>query len=84
VTTDTERTPTWISVDDQLPAIEVLVLGWTSEGALGVFSRASLDEDGWSWERQADFADLANPAGLECDDEYEVTHWMPIPEGPRV
>jgi hypothetical protein len=84
MTTDPEQPQPWISVEERLPDPQTLVFGWTRDGALGVFSRDDSDDDGWVWARQGYSSDLSDPSGLECDDEYDVTHWMPIPEGPRL
>jgi hypothetical protein len=73
----------WIRTADQLPELGAFVLGWC-EGALAVFCRDDLGEDGWIWARQLNAWNLADPDGAECEDDYIVTHWMPIPAPPPV
>lgn len=73
----------WISVEDRLPEYETNVLvamqGGISVGAI------SDEGDGWMWS-VADYigGDLAS-AECMCDDDYSaITHWMPLPEAPKV
>jgi hypothetical protein len=77
----------WISVKDRLPelahALDVSpnVIG-VYNGKLGIFCIYS-DGDGWAWCRaNYGLQDLAT-ADCEFDDDYEVTHWMPLPELPK-
>lgn len=70
----------WIRVEDRLPELGVLVLGW--DGALAVFTRDDAGEHGWLWARQTWCHNLGDPQGIECDDDYAVTHWMPLPSPP--
>jgi Protein of unknown function (DUF551) len=75
-------TAEWISVDDRLPDLNVLVMGWTRAGELAVFSRDDGGGEGWLWARQMSSWNLTDPNGIEAEDDFEVTHWMPLPEGP--
>lgn len=70
----------WISVDERLPDLGTLVLGW--DGALGVFSRDYVPGEGWLWARQSYAWNLTDPSGIEADDDYQVTHWKPLPAPP--
>lgn len=68
--------PEWISVEDSLPEFGVPVLAKNMKFQEGkfwwIFERCDSD-DGWVWSR---FESSLNEA--YCDD-YEITHWMPLP-----
>lgn len=70
----------WISVDERLPSDEAPVLG-TNGRTIGVYMRF-FDADGWCWSQQKWCWNLADPDGCEFDDDYEITHWMPLPAPP--
>jgi len=72
----------WIRVADQLPELGQLVLGWY-DGTLAVFARDASGGEGWLWSIQTAARDLVAPWGLECDDDYAITHWMPLPAPPE-
>lgn len=67
----------WISVEDSLPEFDVPVLAKNMNFERGkywwVFERCD-SYDGWVWSRFESSLDEAY-----CDD-YEITHWMPLPE----
>lgn len=79
----TDKTGDWISVEDHLPELLQVVLGWTKAGELGVFARDDRGGDGWVWARQAFSWNLADADGLEVDDDFDLTHWTPLPLGPE-
>jgi Lar family restriction alleviation protein len=68
----------WISVDDQLPELGVLVFGLTEGGALSVFCRDDGGGEGWLWAQQHWAWNIAAPEGIECDDDYDVKFWRPM------
>jgi hypothetical protein len=57
------------------------VIGWCG-GSLGVFCYGEIDGEYYGWSRAYYCNSLAD-ADCEYDDEYEVTHWMPLPEPPK-
>ena len=70
----------WINVKDKLPEENETVWihgdGWTSLGGL-------VYNEGWLWAVAYDAPSLENgkiQCELYADDEYNVTHWMPLPE----
>lgn len=71
-----QAVPGWISVEDSLPEFGVPVLAKNMKFQEGkfwwIFERCDSD-DGWVWSR---FESSLNEA--YCDD-YEITHWMPLP-----
>jgi hypothetical protein len=69
----------WISVEDRLPELDVPVLAFY-HGGIGAVFRGEGD-DGWllSAHHMGLLDDLDS---YECDDNYEVTHWMPLPAPP--
>ncbi|WP_075175059.1 DUF551 domain-containing protein [Acinetobacter indicus] len=75
-----QAVPEWISVEDNLPEFDVPVLATNMKFKEGkfwwVFERCDSD-DGWVWSR---FGSCLNEA--YCDD-YEITHWMPLPNAPQ-
>jgi hypothetical protein len=69
----------WISVDDRLPDFEVPVLGVIGESIYPVCRYD--DSDGWLW-GCLHIGALDDVMSYECDDDYQVTHWMPLPAAP--
>lgn len=72
----------WISVNDRLPEYDINVFVAMPSGiTVGAISDAG---DGWLW-AVADYigGDLHSAECMQ-DDDYEVTHWMPIFDGPNV
>jgi len=64
----------WISVKDRLPELDEKVLVLCGDICFG--GRVD-DADGWLW-------GVANIIGdIEADDDYEVTHWQPLPTPPK-
>lgn len=87
----------WISVKDRLPkylegkeySANVLGLckGYKDIYYISIFNVCIVDytEDGhqYAWARLSQcFGDLRD-ADCEWDDDYEVTHWQPLPEPPK-
>ena len=66
----------WISVDDRLPESRILVLTWTHDYGQRLRMRGSQAEE-WFNEYGRSTMDIF---------EYEepITHWMPLPDPPRV
>jgi hypothetical protein len=63
-----------------MPPEGVPVLAATSEG--DIITAKRVFEDGWHWE-QLDFAGFFNdPTNYAWSDDYEYTHWMPLPAPP--
>jgi hypothetical protein len=81
-----EPTDGWISVKDSLPEIELVV--WLHEPQRGSFVGARVDHgDEWLWGNtygsHFDRHDGTwSATSLECDDDYQPTHWMPLPAYP--
>jgi hypothetical protein len=75
----------WTAVSDRLPDFDVPVFIWPQAG---VFLRSN-DTEGWLWANCYDtwwYDDKKNEWAAwdaECDDDYEPTHWMPLPEPPK-
>ena len=77
----------WISVKDRLPEfienkfVSENVLG-VVDGKIGVYCR--FIDEGWYWTKvhNIGWEDLRE-SETEANDEYEVTHWMPLPEPPK-
>ena len=92
------KTDNWISVKDKVPDfidgkdytsenVFALYKGYQGEPTLSVFTyiRAYDDHTFFStWARiRETYSDLRE-AECEYDDNYEVTHWMPMPSNPPV
>lgn len=73
----------WISVEDRLPDIDVLVLCFSVDQMFVGFRSAKHDDTGrgWSWAMQDD---VLNADCHRNDVFAEVTHWMPLPKPPSV
>lgn len=72
-----ELSDAWIPVGERLPALQELVFA-LSNSKLSVMARDDLGEDGWLWAQQHSAWNLADPDGLEIDDDYQPTHWRPM------
>lgn len=73
------KQPQWISVEDALPDFNVPVFaGHIVNGGFiwWIFERYD-DGDCWVWSRYE--GDLESDAYA---DDYDITHWMPLPEPP--
>src|SRR3990167_7914347 len=81
----------WIPVSERLPGLEQVVLVHFASGYDGspvyAWGARCDDSEGWLWgisssrsgihpKENADFNDI------EADDDYKVTHWMPLPAPP--
>lgn len=75
------RADAWVACSDRLPPAGELVIA-SSDGALSVMSRDDGDDDGWCWVQQKWAWNLGDPEGLELDDDYQPTHWRPLPAPP--
>ena len=60
--------PRWISVEDELPEVCVVVLTTTPHGT----QRVGFYEDGWWLANTPDLVRLGS-----------ITHWMPLPAPPK-
>ena len=78
----------WIDVKTQLPEVvknkasSKNVLAWCN-GQLMIMCYAWVDEDdqrGYAWMNC--YGDLTGDYA-EFDDDYQPTHWMPLPEKPK-
>ncbi len=80
----------WIRVEDRLPEIEVVVMvRYVSEfdkSDIYAFGARCDDVDGWLWGVARTDINITKDAGwndVEADDDYPVTHWMPLPDAPK-
>lgn len=76
----------WISVKDELPKLEEVVWLWNGRFPyIGCRSLVGIEE-GWIWAVTygSVFLDKGKiTADCESDDDYNITHWMPLPEPPK-
>ena len=74
----------WISVEDDLPEYDTPVLTWNIDykDCIKPLMLVSTEE-GWLWAGLATTWDINNPECYEVDDDYECTHWQPMPKLPR-
>ena len=78
----------WISVEERLPKDREPVWLRLSDDRIFV-GLLYMDFDGYSWcNSYGDFYYSAENEQwetftTEADDEYDVTHWMPLPEPPK-
>ncbi len=74
----------WISVEDRLPEYGVAVLVIPKDYPNDITAAILVFHDeGWVWEEYARYGFLNDPDNYELDDEYNYTHWMPLPPTPR-
>ena len=75
----------WIKVDlknpDTLPELDKIVLLCINGCRLSFGGREWPDDEGWLW-ALCDDVDKDGDGDLECDDDYNVTHWAELPEFP--
>lgn len=75
----------WISVDEQLPAENQTVLAYSSDTKF-VFIGAHVytHNEGWFWTKSINgdlwIEDDNIVTECEVDDDYQVTHWHPLPK----
>ena len=80
----------WIPVTERLPDEEtpVLVVGNTGERQYVTAAMVTFEDDGecsgWCWNQLCNpyNPDLHDGGNYEFDDDYEYTHWMPLPKPP--
>ena len=70
----------WISVEERLPEMFQKVLGIYG-GSLCAFMRIGGEDDEWCWAIGRN--DLYDDFFYDADDDYQVTHWMPLPPAPE-
>ena len=75
----------WISVEDRLPPLDRIV--WLFRPKYGPFIGCRTDDgDGWLWANSygSQYWHEGKWEGdAEIDDDYDVTHWMPLPDPPE-
>ena len=62
----------WISVKDRLPENDQWVLCFVKDKSFGTFRVFQWNYIDWQWND-----------GNEWYDEYDITHWMPLPKQPK-
>jgi hypothetical protein len=82
----------WISVKDRKPRLDQMVLVAYASGHDGspIYAwGARINEgDGWLWGTKTGYGSAIHPEkdfgwnDIEADDDYKVTHWMPLPKPP--
>jgi uncharacterized protein DUF551 len=74
----------WIPVSKRLPPMNTPVIVYHGPDVkfMGIGGRIE-GEDGWLWAvgERGDIID--NDADLAAEDDYHITHWMPLPKPPR-
>ena len=75
----------WISVKDELPDIGQIVMmrHFVGESIYYEFGGRVEEDEGWMWGKAYGTLLLplsGNHNDIEVDDEYYVTHWMPLTE----
>jgi hypothetical protein len=84
--------PGWVSVKDRLPKFDRTVLvcfpSVFNGKPLYAFGARIYDTEGWLWGIRSGYCgwiepgEEANQNGIEADDHYPVTHWMPLARSP--
>ena len=75
----------WIPVKPgSMPEYDVPVLVVSAIYPDQIDSAMLVDEgDGWMWATKAWYSAISEPRGYEVDDDYEYSHWMPLPKPPE-
>jgi hypothetical protein len=88
-----DSVPKWISVDDRLP--DFMQDKDFSENVIGicrynndktymsVFQRIYVN-DSWAWSKISAFFSDIREAECDFDDDYDITHWQPLPSAPKL
>lgn len=80
----------WISVKNRLPPLDKTVMvrwasGFDGSDIFGWGARLD-DSEGWLWGVGARWGvqpkQTAQWNDIEADDDYQITHWMPLPRSP--
>ena len=69
----------WIPCIERLPEIATPVLALVGKNTYAL-ARVEYDE-GWLWSIGG--SDLSDVRNYEADDDYQPTHWMPLPAAPK-
>lgn len=77
----------WIKVKDELPELEQPVWMVVNERII-MGCRSNYAGDGWLWCRMYDLPYWIKGKGWDfephSDDDYQPTHWMPLPNLPKI
>lgn len=79
----------WISVKDRLPEFEKPVLVFLNydlaKSGIECMARCPdpLGDFEYLWGYQSNGGPLNNPDTFDDADDFDVTHWMPLPEPPN-
>ncbi len=73
----------WVSIKDRLPEYDVPVLVVSKDYPKDVTCATLVYEDGWLWAQYAGYGCLSDNKCYEIDDDYQYTHWMPLPTPPK-
>lgn len=78
----------WVKCSDRMPGFDELVWLYQKEIPRIFIGCRCDDSDGWLWGRAYSvphfnsFAENWEPLEVEVDDDYQPTHWMPLPDPP--
>ena len=81
-----QAVPQWINVENRLPEFlpdqdySANVMGFDGK-EIGIYHRY-FEGDGWMWAKATDTWRGLKDCDCYADDDYKVTHWMPLPAAP--
>jgi hypothetical protein len=74
----------WIAVSERLPHLDVPVLAVSAHYPNKISAAMRVDGgDGWMWAvANGYFSTLSEVDAYEVDDDYQFSHWQPLPSPP--
>lgn len=75
----------WIKCNERLPELDTPVMVISKHYSDRIYTAMRYyDDEGWLWGQISGYACCLNdPSDYVFDDDYEYSHWMPLPKPPE-